>query len=31
MGVTEFQKRKPIAFTSFLVSGFSFFVSIYTL
>ncbi|MGP4078180.1 DUF3953 domain-containing protein [Halobacillus sp. K22] len=31
MGVTEFQKRKPIAFTSILAAGFSFFVGIYTL
>ena len=30
MGVTEFQKRKPVAFTSFLVAGFSIFVGIYT-
>ncbi|MFC7319984.1 DUF3953 domain-containing protein [Halobacillus campisalis] len=31
MGLIEFQKRKPIAFTSFLVAGFSIFVGIYTL
>ncbi|WP_431803571.1 DUF3953 domain-containing protein [Halobacillus andaensis] len=31
MGVNEFQKRKPIAFTSFLAAGFSFFVGFYTL
>ncbi|SDJ14671.1 DUF3953 domain-containing protein [Salimicrobium halophilum] len=31
MGITEFQKRKPIAFTLFLAFGFSFFVGIYTL
>ncbi|MDP4552798.1 DUF3953 domain-containing protein [Alkalihalobacillus macyae] len=31
IGVTEFQKRKPVAFTSFLVAGFSFFVGIYTI
>nr|WP_237475782.1 DUF3953 domain-containing protein [Virgibacillus massiliensis] len=31
MGMTEFQKRKPIAFTTFLAAGFSLFVGIYTL
>ncbi|HLR67586.1 MAG TPA: DUF3953 domain-containing protein [Virgibacillus sp.] len=31
MGVTEFQKRKPTAFTIFLAAGFSLFVGIYTL
>ncbi|WP_235001562.1 DUF3953 domain-containing protein [Halobacillus sp. Marseille-P3879] len=31
MGITEFQKRKPIAFTALLAAGFSFFVGIYTL
>lgn len=31
MGFIEFQKRKPVAFTSFLVAGFSFFVGIYTI
>ncbi|WP_347860891.1 DUF3953 domain-containing protein [Salimicrobium sp. PL1-032A] len=30
-GIREFQNRKPIAFTLFLASGFSFFVGIYTL
>ena len=29
-GITEFQKRKANAITSFLVAGFSFFVSIST-
>lgn len=31
MGITEFQKRKPTAFTMFLSAGFSLFVGIYTL
>ncbi|MFC7320576.1 DUF3953 domain-containing protein [Halobacillus campisalis] len=31
MGVNEFQKRKPIAFPSFLAAGFSFCVGFYTL
>lgn len=30
IGITEFQERKAAAITSFLVAGFSFFVSIYT-
>ena len=30
-GVTEFQKRKPTAFTLFLAAVFSLFVAIYTL
>lgn len=29
MGVSEFQERKPVALTSFLVAGFSIFVGIY--
>ncbi|XKF65230.1 DUF3953 domain-containing protein [Virgibacillus necropolis] len=31
VGGTEFQKRKPTAFTIFLAAGFSLFVGIYTL
>ncbi|MGP4063227.1 DUF3953 domain-containing protein [Halobacillus sp. H74] len=31
MGLAEFRKRKPIAFTSLLAAGFSLFVGIYTL
>nr|WP_245183564.1 MULTISPECIES: DUF3953 domain-containing protein [Bacillaceae] len=31
MGITEFQKRKPSAFTMFLAAGFSLFVGVYTL
>ncbi|MFD1337053.1 DUF3953 domain-containing protein [Oceanobacillus iheyensis] len=29
-GFVEFQKRKPVAFTTFLAAGFSLFVGIYT-
>ncbi|MBD1221996.1 DUF3953 domain-containing protein [Virgibacillus halodenitrificans] len=31
MGITEFRKRKPTAFTMFLAAGFSLFVGVYTL
>ncbi|MYL57212.1 DUF3953 domain-containing protein [Virgibacillus halodenitrificans] len=31
MGITEFRKRKPSAFTMFLAAGFSLFVGVYTL